>query len=362
MKSYNGLFEECNSDAVLDLAIKNASKGKKRKRRRDVKEALKDVESFKIKVRERLADYKNDEHEPKVIYDGISRKKRTILVPTFIELVVQHAMCIVMERIFMKGMYEHSYASIPNRGATLGKKHIEKFIKKNRNIRYYLKLDVKKYFESIPHEKLKEKLSKVIRDKRFLKVLFTIIDVVPKGIPIGFYLSQWLANFYLMNFDHWLKEELKVPAYYRYMDDMVIFSDNKRVLHRMKDAIDERLREYEGLELKGNWQIVRFHYVKSDGTVIGRDLDFMGYRFYRNRTTIRKSILRKARRKANRIAKKGYFTIYDCRQMLSYIGYFKRTDTIRYWEKYIVSKVNIDSMKRYVSVYDRRKNNEYKVA
>ena len=357
MKSYNGLFEECNSDAVLDLAIKNASKGKKRKRRRDVKEALKDVESFKIKVRERLADYKNDEHEPKVIYDGISRKKRTILVPTFIELVVQHAMCIVMERIFMKGMYEHSYASIPNRGATLGKKHIEKFIRKNRNIRYYLKLDVKKYFESIPHEKLKDKLVKVIRDKRFLKVLFTIIDVVPKGIPIGFYLSQWLANFYLMNFDHWLKEELKVPAYYRYMDDMVIFSDNKRELHKMREAIMKKLSE-DGLELKANWQVVKFNYQKKDGKEIGRDLDFMGYRFYRNRTTIRKSILMKSRRKANRISRKTKATIYDCRQMTSYIGYYKSTTTKGYWMRYIEPKVNIGKMRRYISTYDRRRNND----
>ena len=362
MKSYNHLFERCITDECIELAIKNASRGFKRKRRREVRKALKDIEALKASVRRYLMNFENARHVPRVIYDGIERKQRTIIVPTFMELIAQHAVCIVLIPILMKGMYEHTYASIPGRGATLGKWHIEHHIRRGRHIKYYLKLDVRKYFESVSHDRLKAKLSKLIRDKKFLSILFTMIDVTPKGIPIGFYTSQWFANFYLTDFDHWVKEVLKAPAYYRYMDDMVIFADNKRELHRMKRRIEERLEVVESLALKGNWQVVRFHYVKPDGSEIGRDLDFMGFRFYRNRTTIRKSILQKSRRKANRISKKARPTIHDCRQMTSYIGWYGRTDTHGYWMRNIASKIDIEWMKAYISRFDRRMNDARKMA
>ena len=362
MKSYNNLFEECITDTNIKLAISKSTQGFKKKNRRVVRKELENIDNLVKKVRDYLHCFKNYNHIPKLIYDGISRKQREIIVPKFLELIVQHAVCLVLMPIFLKGMYECSYASIPNRGATLGKKHIEKHIRSGKHLKYYLKMDIRKYFNTIPHDVLKAKLAKIIRDKKFLSILYEIIDVVPHGIPLGFYTSQWFANFYLTEFDHWVKEVLKAPAYFRYMDDMVIFCDNKRELHRMRKAIEERLRTVEKLELKDNWQVVRFHYVKPDGTEIGRDLDYMGFRFYRNRTTIRKSILGKSRRKANKVSKKDQYTIYDCRQTLSYLGWYKNTNTYDYWCRYITAVVNIGEMRKYESRFDRRRNNERKVA
>ena len=356
MKSYNHLFERFISDENIELAIKLAFQGKKKKRR-SVQMVLSDLEHFKIHIRNVAYDYHNAEHVPKQIYDGISRKKRIILVPSITEQVIHHMVCNVLVPIIQPSMYEHSYASLPNRGATLGQWYILKAIRHDKkNCRYYFKMDVRKYFDSIPHDRLKEKLARIIRDKRFLDVLFTIIDVEEKGIPLGFYTSQWFANFYLSDFDHWVKEELGTRHYYRYMDDMVIFHSNKKELHEMHRRIEKRLHDVEGLEIKGNWQIVRFHYVKKDGKEIGRDLDFMGYRFFRDRTLIRKSILRKSRRKAMRIGRKKCPTIYECRQMLSYVGWYKRTDTYGYWKRWIAPYVSLGFLKRRISAFDRRNN------
>lgn len=137
--------------------------------------------------------------------------------------------------------------------------------------------------------------------------------------------------------------------YMRYMDDMVIFGSNKRVLHRMRQAISDYLEMELGLELKANWQVFRFSY----GNNQGRDLDFMGFRFYRNRTILRKSIMYKATRKARKISKKEKATILDARQMLSYLGWIDCTDTYLMYQKWIKPCVSFQQLKRKVSRYDK---------
>lgn len=69
---------------------------------------------------------------------------------------------------------------------------------------------------------------RVIKDRDTLDLIDKIIDSTDKGVPIGNYTSQWFANFFLQDLDHYIKEELKVPYYLRYMDDMVLFHRNKK--------------------------------------------------------------------------------------------------------------------------------------
>ncbi len=366
MKSYKHLYEKYISEDNSRLAILNSSKGK---RDRPVVKSylpaitaegdpdgviLKRVQSF-------ASDFHNADHTPVEIYDGITRKKRTIIVPRYYEQIVHHMAVNVLIPIFSRGMYEHSYASIPGRGAHKGKKVIEKWIRKDpKGVKYCLKMDVRKFFDSIPHDILLGKLEKLIHDERFLDILREIISVSDHGLPLGFYTSQWLANWYLQDLDHYIKEELRAPHYMRYMDDMVVFGANKRELHRIRAAIDEYLKTRLGLELKGNWQVFRFDYVDRDGKHRGRFLDYMGFRFYRDRTTIRRSIMLKATRKARRIAKKEKPTIYEVRQMTSYLGWIDCTDTYGMYTKWIKPFVDIQKCKRRVSNYDRRKNQEEK--
>lgn len=302
-----------------------------------------------------IIGYRNAPHVLIPINDGVRRKLRYIIVPTFEELVVQHCVVEALKPMFMRGMYEHSYASIPGRGAHKAKKVIERYIKHHpAKCKYVLKMDIYHFFQSIPHDILKDKLRKAIHDEYMLALLFEIIDVIDSGLPLGFYTSQWLANWFLQGLDHFIKEELHADLYIRYMDDMVIFGSNKKKLHYIRQQIETYLETKLGLHLKGNWQVFRFDYVK-DGKHYGRDLDFMGFRFFRNKTILRKSIMLRATRKAKRMSRKAKPTIYDIRQMMSYIGWIDATDTYGMYLKYIKPYVDFGHCKKRVSKYDRRK-------
>jgi hypothetical protein len=143
-----------------------------------------------------------------------------------------------------------------------------------------LKLDIHKFFPSIDNHVLKELLRRKFKDKRLLILLDEIVDSAP-GVPIGNYLSQYFANFYLNYFDHWMKEVKRVKYYFRYCDDMVILSDNKDYLHGLREEIEDYLRTNLHLQLKDNYQVF---------PVDARGINFLGYVFYHNRVMLRKSI------------------------------------------------------------------------
>lgn len=348
MKSYKHLYEVCISESNRKESIKLAKHSKRI--RKIIKERHLSDDVLIAEAYDLLENFESADHTPIHIYDGISRKERKIIVPTMEELIVQHCVVNALKPMFYRGMYEHSYASLPDRGAHKGKKIIEKWIAHDsKNVKYVLKMDIHHFFDSIPHDILKAMLSKKIRDEKMLNLLFKIIDVTDIGIPLGFYTSQWFSNWYLQGLDHYIKEQLGAVHYIRYMDDMVIFGSNKKVLHRMRQAVDDYLHKELGLELKGNWQVFRFSYGKNQG----RDLDFMGFRFFRNRTVLRKSIMFKATRKAKRISVKERPTIYDARQMMSYLGWIKCTDTYTMYLFWIKPYVNFQKMKRKISRYDK---------
>lgn len=348
MKSYKHLYEVCISESNRKESIKLAKHSKRI--RKIIKERHLSDDVLIAEAYDLLENFESADHTPIHIYDGISRKERKIIVPTMEELIVQHCVVNALKPMFYRGMYEHSYASLPDRGAHKGKKIIEKWIAHDsKNVKYVLKMDIHHFFDSIPHDILKAMLSKKIRDEKMLNLLFKIIDVTDIGIPLGFYTSQWFSNWYLQGLDHYIKEQLGAVHYIRYMDDMVIFGSNKKVLHRMRQAVDDYLHKELGLELKGNWQVFRFSYGKNQD----RDLDFMGFRFFRNRTVLRKSIMFKATRKAKRISVKERPTIYDARQMMSYLGWIKCTDTYTMYLFWIKPYVNFQKMKRKISKYDK---------
>lgn len=351
MKTYKHLWEDFISKENYDIAVRNACRRKSSRKHRNQSAWIKNHKDEKWDYFNYYAhNFKNAPHTPITIYDGIQRKKRTIIVPSMREQVIHHMVVNVLKPIILKGMYEHSCGSIPDRGAHKGKKTIEKWIKHDvRNVKYCLKMDIHKFFDSIPHEILIRKIKETIKDDKFNEVLIEIINVQPKGIPLGFYTSQWIANWYLQDLDHYIKEQLHAKHYIRYMDDMVIFDSSKKTLHKIKDKTEEYLMENLGLELKGNWQVFRFDYGNG-----GRDLDFMGFRFYRNKTVLRHRIYLKASRKAKRISKKCIKTIYDCKQMLAYLGWIDCTNTYTAYRYTIKPNINFQYCKRRISHYDRR--------
>lgn len=354
MKSYSHLYERVISKENRLEAVRLARHSPRI--RKMIKESGKTDEEIAEEAYEWIVHFKNAHHKPIHIKDGMSQKERIIIVPTMEELIVQHALVNVLKPIFERGMYEHSYASIPKKGAHAGKKVIEKWIRNDgKNCKYCLKMDIRHFFDSVPHDRLKEKVIRTIHDERVLNIILELIDVTDTGLPLGFYTSQWFSNWYLTPLDHYIKEQLKAEHYMRYMDDMVIFGPNKKKLHRIRKDISDYLEGNLGLTLKDNWQVFRFSYIKA-GIEHGRDLDYMGFRFHRNRTTLRRSIMLKASRKAKKISKKEKPSIYEIRQMLSYLGWIDATNTYGFYREYIKPYINFQKFKRRLSIAARREN------
>ena len=215
MKSYNGLYDKMISDNNIQLALINAGRNKYKNNRRHKK--LRKLRANPCKytkqTREMAIDFTPSVHTPVEINDGISAKKRHIIVPTVKEVVVQHMMTNVLQDIFMPSMYEHSYASIPGKGLHKAVKVVKKWIQKDhKNTKYCLKLDIKKFFDSVDQDVLLAKLRKIIRDDKFFRYVEMVVRTVDKGIPLGFVTSQWFANFLLTELDHKIKEEWHVTG------------------------------------------------------------------------------------------------------------------------------------------------------
>lgn len=365
MRSYKRLWDqfvsEDNCREAIDLACRHkGARGRKGRRARYYRDHADELAPRLVRY---AANFRSAPHRTLRIYDGIRRKERDITVPTMPEQVVHHMLVNVLRPMFLRGMYEHSYGSIPGRGPHLAKRRIERWIRHGgRDCKYVLKMDVRKFFDSVPRDRLRRMLGERVRDRRLMTVIEEVIDGAPGevGIPIGYYTSQWFANFYLTPLDHFVKERLGARYYARYMDDMVVFGPNKRELHRMRMAIADYLRDELGLELKSNWQVYLFDYVRRDGTRVGRDLDFMGFRFWRDRTTLRRSLMLKMTRKARRVGRKsrvrGARTVHDARQMLSYLGWLDATDTYGMYRRRVGPHVCFRQMRRQVGRWQRRRN------
>lgn len=373
VKSFNHLFEKVIEDANLETAILTPVKQKIRgKARKTAQYILEHFDETKKLLKEMLLnqEFRAKKHRATLIQDGSSKKARLILKPELrFEQMVHHAVVQVLQPVFMRGMYEFSCGSIPGRGPHYGKKFIEKFIhNRPADIKYVLKFDIKKFYPSIDTDILKQKLRRIIHDEKMMFLLEQIIDSniaifedgheETLGVPIGYYTSQWFANFYLQELDHYIKQDLKAAGLFHYVDDYIIFGRNKKELRKMLESIRLKLAEH-GLKLKENYQVFRFDYIdKKDGKRKGRPIDFMGFKFYRDKTTLRRSIMLKATRKARKMSKKKKLTWFDSCQLLSYLGYFLHTDTYGVFKKYIKPYVNIKNCKQRIRTRQLKINNK----
>ena len=340
---------------TIEEAIKLSSKNKTK--RKSVQVILNNSRYYAKQIQRMIED---ESFEPTVkpkfkIIDGVSKKEREIdSAPYYPDQIIHTLIITAFKPYFMKGMYELCCACVPGRGAHYGKKYVERWIKTDKtNTRYYLKLDIKKYYPSLKPRVIWSVLTRKFKDCKPLRILKKIIFAYP-NMPIGLLTSQWLANFCLQELDHYIKEQLQTKYYIRYLDDMVLFGSNKKKLHKARRDINSFLKKM-GLRLKGNWQLNRFNYQGHYGANIGQDLDFMGFRFFRYKTIIRKSIFLRIRRRMKNFKKRETISIHDVRAILSYFGWIKHTNSFTFYREYVLQHVKINILKRMVSDYDRSK-------
>lgn len=279
LKRKNNLYQEIISVENLSLADQNARQGKATQygvMRFDKQ----DRETKLLELHRMLKDktYKTSAYTTRNILDPKPRK--IFCLPYFPDRIVHHAVMIPLERIFVSTFTTDTYSCIKNKGVHAVLRATKEALQDGSGTTYCLKLDVKKFYPTVNHEILKQLLRKKLKDNDLLWLLDEIIDSA-EGLPIGNYLSQYFANFYLTYFDHWIKEELRVKYYFRYADDMVILSDSKAYLHQVLFQIKNYLLLKLKLIVKSNYQVF---------PVKARSIDFVGYRFYHTHVGLRKSI------------------------------------------------------------------------
>lgn len=228
---------------------------------------------------------------------------------------------------------EYQYASIKGRGTTKGKEVIYRWIQ-NRKMKYFVKLDVKKCFESIDHENLMRFLNRHVKNDYLIRLIQTLIDSFEQGLSIGSYLSQYLCNLYMSTLYHHIKEDLYktrrgkrinlVKHCLIYMDDILMIGSSRKDLEKATKSVIQKAKEI-GLTIKDNYQIREI-----DGSCI----DMMGFKIYRTHTEIRGRIFIRVRRSFRRARKN--ITLRIAKKCLSYYGYLKHTNSRRIKRKWKV--------------------------
>lgn len=220
-------------------------------------------------------------HEPK--------ERIVYRLPYFPDRIVHHAIMNILEPIFVATFTADTYSCLKTRGIHACLRNLKADLRDVAGTQYCLKLDIRKFYPSIDHDILKGLLRKKFKDPDLLWLLDEIIDSAP-GLPIGNYLSQYLSNFFLSYFDHWMKEEKLVRYYYRYADDLVILHHDKSFLNTLLEEVRAYLHGLK-LEVKDNHQVF---------PVEARGIDFVGYVFRHTHIRIRKSIKQNFARKLSR--------------------------------------------------------------
>lgn len=318
MKRYNNLYQQIFSIDNLELADMNARKGKSNQaciKRHDVNK-----EANILNLHNSLVNktYKTSPYTTFIITDP---KERVIYRLPYIDRIVHHAIMNIIQPIFVSVFTSDTYSCIKGRGIHAAANSIKSDLQNKENANYCLKIDVKKFYPSIDHEILKSLLRKKFKDKDLLELLDSIIDSAD-GLPIGNYLSQYLANFYLAYFDHWIKEDQKEWSYHRYADDMIFLSNCKRHLHNLLANIKNYLANKLCLELKKNYQVF---------SVVVRGIDILGYVFRPDFTKVRKSI------------KQGFARMlkwnYNQPSIASYLGWLKHANCINLTNKLLHARI-----------------------
>lgn len=336
MKRYGNLYDGVCSFEALLAASRKARRGKRFKASTARFEYDLEKRLFGLERELMEQTYHPGKYKEFHIYET---KPRKISAAPYRDRVVQHALCAVIAPIFERTFISDSYACRKGKGTH---KAVDRFTYYARRFKYVLKFDIAKYFPSIDHEVLKQKIRRKIKCARTLWLIDLIIDssnpqegkafyfngdglFTPherrKGIPIGNLASQLFALIYLNDVDHLAKERFASLGYTRYMDDMALFGDDKRELWGALREI-EALLEKDRLKLKRGASMI---YPVEIG------VDYLGYKVYPNHRRLRyENVVRYTRRlrRLQRMYSAGHIGLADVSASVqSWIGHIKHADT-----------------------------------
>lgn len=283
MKRYGNLYDQITDIDNIRYAYQKARKGKGWQN--TVKKFDKNLEDNLLKIQKSLIDktFKTSTYKTKIIHEP---KKRVIYkLPFSYDRIVQHALMNVVEPIWDKMFISDSYACRVGKGIHAGSKRTMELIRRNK---YCLKCDISKFYPSINHDIAYEIICRKIKDKEVLWLFKDIVYSMPGGvnIPIGNYTSQWIGNLYLNEVDQRVKHIYKVKDYIRYCDDFILFSNDKKKLHEILLDLEKFLNEKLKLKLS-----------KKSIFPVSQGVDFLGYRHFKKYVLLRKSTVKRVKKR-----------------------------------------------------------------
>ncbi len=295
MKRLGNLYERIISVENLQLADKKARRGKSASY--GVRAHDKNREANILALHEALKNktYRTSRYDVFTVHDP---KERVIYrLPYYPDRIVHHAIMNILEPIWVRTFTHNTFSCVKGRGIEGCARYVARKIESYRGRPLYcLKIDIKKFYPSIDHGVEKRIIRRRLKDPDLLWLLDGIIDSA-EGLPIGNYLSQYLANLFLCYMMHRLNEVERVDAA-EYADDIIVLADSKERLHGILAVLREELSGLR-LTMKGNWQI--FPVAENRFDRRGRAIDYVGYKFYRRQRLIRKGIKQNFCRAAARL-------------------------------------------------------------
>lgn len=283
MRRVGNLYVRAFTPDALLAAFHDAARHKRRKRA---------CFNFEKHLAANLADLHRELHDggyrprPYFEFQVTTPKPRRIFAPAFRDCVVQHAIYNAVLPIFDAGFIDQSFACRIGRGTHAASDYAQHALQHSRPGSYVLKLDIRRFFYRIDRPTLRRQFERKIKDRRFVDLMMQFADYgEPVGIPIGNLLSQLYALIYLDPVDHYIKRELRVRRYCRYVDDLALFDLDRDQAVELQRRIEAFLRTHLRLELS-RWSL----------TPTRRGINFVGYRTWARARFVRRRSLRNFRR------------------------------------------------------------------
>lgn len=339
MKTVKNLYSQLNKEKIKEIILKSA-RGKTR--RREVRVVIENIDYYTEIVASMIRNksyYMKPTHNRTICEKG--KKRELTISPFFPNRILDYIVVELAKPAIRKSMYEYCIGNVDKRGMMFGKDVIAK---KRNKYRYWLKLDIAHFYPSLSSEKLMGWIKKKIKDKDYIELAETVI-LSEDCLPIGSYYSQWFSNWFLQELDHLIKEKWGVEFYIRYVDDMLLMSNNKRKLLRTMYLINGWLEE-KGLSLKRYEQAY---------TIEERPIDFLGFKFYKEKIVLRTRNFHKMNVRLGKIRKHNHICVSQARCILAYSGWLKQTNLgYLYYKNHIKPICKLGEMKRIISIYDKK--------
>ena len=227
--------------------------------------------------------YKPSEYREFKVYEP---KERVIVAPTFRDSIVQHTIYNMYYYEFDKRFIHDNYGCRKGKGTHKASQKLQDSMRCYDGDKYYVQMDIRKYYYSVNHEILKDQITRVVKDTDVVNLIMMFVNIVKKiGLFVGNVLSQLFGLIYLNRLDHYIKRVLKCKHYVRYVDDFIIVGVDYEKAKELKLKVEAYLKE--NLELK----LSKFRIAK-----IKAGCNFVGFRTWRSKKFIRKRSLKNFRK------------------------------------------------------------------